>query len=373
MAHPVGPEPRRGTLGPVEQDRPLPRDRWTGRVAVRVRARRQLAELQRGGRHEAQAAVAAVAPDEPGDELVRRVREQLVGRRELRQATADTQHGHAVAQADGLVDVVGDEQDRLAEVGLQAQQLVLQLDAHHGVDRRERLVHEQHRRVTGQRAGHPDALLLAAGELRGPALRHRRVEADALEHLGRPGPGLLAREALEHRHRRHVVEHAAVRKEAGLLDDVADAATQQRRIALGDVLAGEQHRARRGLDHAVDGAQRGGLAAARGPHQHRDLTLAGGQRQRLQADGAVGEALSHVPELDHVRRPRDPPAATSRPPSRRVNLARPPDGRDRSRRAATTRCDGDHPAARVSGTIGPRRTSSVNASAGMARANNQPW
>ena len=46
----------------------------------------------------------------------------------------DPQHGHLVAELDGLVDVVGDEEDRLAELGLQAEELVLELLADDGVD-----------------------------------------------------------------------------------------------------------------------------------------------------------------------------------------------------------------------------------------------
>ena len=66
------------------------------------------------------------------------------------------------------------------------QELVLQLGAHDRVDRAERLVHQQHRRVGGEGAGHPDALLLAAAELRRVALGDRRAEPDEVEQLHRP-------------------------------------------------------------------------------------------------------------------------------------------------------------------------------------------
>ena len=122
---------------------------------------------------------------------------------------------------------MGDEDDGLAELALQAQELVLELLADHRVDRAERLVHEHHRRVGGERAGDPDALLLAAGELGGVALGEGRVEADPLEQLHR---ALRAPAVLSMPSRRgtvdDVVEDGAVGEEAGVLDDVADAAPQ---------------------------------------------------------------------------------------------------------------------------------------------------
>ena len=90
-----------------------------------------------------------------------------------------------VAERDRLVDVVGDEHDRLAQLALQPQELVLQRAAHDRVDGAERLVHQQHGRVGGERPGDADALLLAAGELARVAVGHRRVEADELEQLER--------------------------------------------------------------------------------------------------------------------------------------------------------------------------------------------
>ena len=72
----------------------------------------------------------------------------------------------------------------LRDLALEAQELVLQPGAGHGVDRAERLVHQQHRRVGGERAGDADALALPAGELRRVAVAVRAgFEADELEQL----------------------------------------------------------------------------------------------------------------------------------------------------------------------------------------------
>src|SRR3954454_10885649 len=74
-------------------------------------------------------------------------------------------HGYAVAEQNGLIDGVGDEDHGLALVRAlhQLQQLLLQDLAGLGIERREWLVHEQDGRVHRKRPYEPDALLHAAG------------------------------------------------------------------------------------------------------------------------------------------------------------------------------------------------------------------
>ena len=117
------------------------------------------------GGEEAQSAVPAVAAHEARDEAVGGPGQQLRGRGVLGEPPALAQYRDGVTDLDRLVDVVGDEQDRLAELALQPQQLLLQALADDGVDGAERLVHQQHGRVRGERARHADALLLPAGLL----------------------------------------------------------------------------------------------------------------------------------------------------------------------------------------------------------------
>jgi hypothetical protein len=54
-----------------------------------------------------------VVAQEAGDEVVGRFPQQLLGRPDLGDDAADLQQGDAVGQLDGLVDVVGHEDDRL--------------------------------------------------------------------------------------------------------------------------------------------------------------------------------------------------------------------------------------------------------------------
>ena len=127
-----------------------------------------------------------VGPDEVLDELVRRGHQQLLRRRVLGEDPALAQDRHPVAHLDRLVDVVGDEQDRLADLRLEAQELVLQALAVDRVDRAERLVHQHQRRIGRERARDADALALAAGQLRRVAVAQLGRRATSARAARRP-------------------------------------------------------------------------------------------------------------------------------------------------------------------------------------------
>ena len=93
------------------------------------------------------------------------MREQLLRRRELLEHAASREQRHAVAELDRLVDIVGDEHDRLAHHALEAQQLVLQAISGDRIDGPERLVHQQDVRVRPERSGDADALALSPAQL----------------------------------------------------------------------------------------------------------------------------------------------------------------------------------------------------------------
>ena len=106
---------------------------------------------------------------------------ELGGRRELLEATG-VHDADPVGDGERLLLVVGDEQGRGADLDLDAADLVAQLHAHLGVEGRQRLVEEQHRRLDRERPGQRDALLLAAGELVGVAVGVL-AEPDEVEHV----------------------------------------------------------------------------------------------------------------------------------------------------------------------------------------------
>ena len=116
----------------------------------------------------------------------------------------------------------------MRELLLQAQELVLQPLADDGVDRAERLVHEHHRRIGGQRPRDADALALAARQLAGIAVAiARRIQADQLQQL--VDARSRSRAASQPSSRGTTAMFSAiglVREQADLLDDVADAPPQ---------------------------------------------------------------------------------------------------------------------------------------------------
>ena len=171
--------------------------------------------------------------------------------------------------------------------------------AHDRVDRAERLVHQHHRRVGGQRPGDADPLLLAAGELGRVALGELRGQPDPLEQLHRRGPGLLLVLAQQQRDGGDVVDDGAVREQPGVLDDVADAAAQLGLVEAAGVLVVEHDPARGRLDHPVDHPQRRRLAAAGRPDEDGDLPGRRLERQRLDGHRAVGVLLADLVEPDH--------------------------------------------------------------------------
>ena len=83
-------------------------------------------QLELGDRAQRQAFEPAIRANEAGHEVGSRVGQQLRRRPELGQHAAHLQDRDEVAHLDRLVDVVGDEHDRLGQLLLEAQQLVLQ-------------------------------------------------------------------------------------------------------------------------------------------------------------------------------------------------------------------------------------------------------
>ena len=94
--------------------------------------------------------------------------------------------GDPVAQLDGLVDVVGDHDDRLAQLALQSEEELMQLAANDRIHRRERLIHEHDQRVGRERPCYAHPLLLPAGQLDGIAVRELPLQTDAVEQLRTP-------------------------------------------------------------------------------------------------------------------------------------------------------------------------------------------
>ena len=177
---------------------------------------------------------------------------------------------------------------------MQPDDLVLHVPADQRVERGERLVEEQQRRVAGQRPGEADALLHAAGELVGvgPLVA---PEADQLDDLGRLGPALLLAHAAHLEAIGDVVDHLAVRQEAEVLEDHRGVgAPQVAELALAgldDVVAVHHDLAGGRLDEPGQQPDQRGLPGAGEAHHDEDLAGRYVERHVLDADHAAGLLL----------------------------------------------------------------------------------
>jgi len=166
-----------------------------------------------------------------------------------------------IAEVERFVEVVGDEEDGFAKTRKQGAEHVLHFGAGERVERAEGLVHEEDGGVGGECAGKADALALTSGELvRIAAGEGGGIEPDGGEQFVTATVTFFAGTALGFEHDGDVALHGEVGEEAGLLDDVADAAAEGNEVPVTHGLAVDEDCAAGGLDHAVHGAEEGGLA-----------------------------------------------------------------------------------------------------------------
>ena len=232
-------------------------------------------------------------PDEAGDEDARRGGVDLLRRPDLLDLTA-AHDGDAVAHRQCLALVVGDEDERDADLTLDPLQLDLHRLAQLEVEGGQRFVEQQRARQVDERPGEGDALLLAPGELRRAAVGEL-AEADDVEHLERPAAHLVGGDLLGPQTEGDVVVHRHVREQRVLLEDGVD-------VALvgwdgGDVDTLEQHAAGRRAFEPGDHLQQRGLAAAGRAEQREELTPPDGEVGPFDGDEGA-ELLAHSVEHD---------------------------------------------------------------------------
>ena len=199
-------------------------------------------------------------------------------------------HDDLIGKRHRLVLVVGDEHGRR----LQALVQLAQLDAHQlaefGVERTQRLVHQERLRLAHDRAAQRDTLAVAAREP-ADARTEQVFDAQDARHFLDAAVDLGARQAFVAQRKLEVVAHAHVRVQREELEHHRDVALARPQV--GHVLAVERDAARVREFEAGDHAQRGRLAAARGAQQHDELAVF--ERQRRVAHGnEIGEALVQV-------------------------------------------------------------------------------
>jgi hypothetical protein len=200
----------------------------------------------------------------------------------------------AVGHRQRLLLVVRDVEEGDSDLLLERLQLDLQRLAELRVEGSERLVEEQHGRVEDERPSQSDALLLAAGELRGLAplvsreLHELERLSDALADLGlRPLRPLQAEG--------DVVEDVQVREEGVVLEDGVHVAVVRRRVR--DVGAVQENLTGGRLLEAGDHAQGRGLPAPGRPEQREELAARHVQVDAVDS-GHLGELLRQLAQFD---------------------------------------------------------------------------
>ena len=143
---------------------------------------------------------------------------------------AEVHDGDAVAHRQRLFLVVRDVHERGARARLDLLELELHLLAQLEVERAQRLVEQQGRRLVDERAREGDPLLLPAGELPGPALLHP-LEAHRAHRLRDASPHIVAADALDAQAERDVLEHVHVREQRVRLEHHVDVPLGRRHAA----------------------------------------------------------------------------------------------------------------------------------------------
>ena len=195
----------------------------------------------------------------------------------------------APGEIDGLVDVVGDEHHGAALAAPGREELVLQPHPRQGVERAERLVHQQDLGIDRIGAGDGAALLHAAGQgLRQRVGESREThEPDEMFGDATPlGPWLAGDLEPE----LDVPAHREPGKQCILLEDDATLGAGS-----AHVLAVDQDAAGGGQREAGRDIHRGRLAAARGADDGHELAVGDVEREAVERDEARAVGRDEVP------------------------------------------------------------------------------
>ena len=244
-----------------------------GRTRAAIRAEYRVGPL--GDRPGGQYTSAVDVRDEARDVVRGGIAEDLLGGADLLDPPVP-HHRDPIPQAHRLIEVVGDEQDRLPELALQVDELVLHLTADERVECGEGLVHEQDVGLGGQGPSQSDPLTHSAGELAGLVVRPA-LEPDHREGPLGPAPAVGTIDALDLQTVGGVLPHRPVREEGEVLEDHGHPpAADLAQLLLGDagqVLVVEGHVARGDREEPVHHSDQRGLAGPRQAHDDEDLAL----------------------------------------------------------------------------------------------------
>jgi len=140
---------------------------------------------------------------------------------------AGLEQDNARGEEQGFAQIVGDEDDGLAEAAGEGAEFALELGARDGIERAEGLVHQKDGRIGGESAGDTDALTLAAGKFAGAAMgEFAGFKADKLEHFIDASNGAGGIPVFQGGNKSDVFRDGEMGEEASVLNDVTDAAAE---------------------------------------------------------------------------------------------------------------------------------------------------
>jgi hypothetical protein len=126
-----------------------------------------------------------------------------------------------------FAQVVRDENDSFSKPTGERREFTLEFRARDGIERAERFIHQENRRIGRKRAGHADALTLAAGELAGVAVcKFRWIKSNEGQEFSNSNGSAATVPFFKGRHESNVLRDREVREEAGVLNNVPDAAPE---------------------------------------------------------------------------------------------------------------------------------------------------
>ena len=188
-------------------------------------------------------------------------------------------HHDPVGEKNGLVHVMGNHHDRVAELLVQGHDRILQMRPCEGIERTERLVEQENLRLHRKRAGNADALFHAAGDFRRPlvlGMRHLNETKVVHRPLMPFGAGFCARKHLVDCQPDIVVDREPGQQAVVLENDGAI------RPGLVDLTAFEDDAALRGRNKPGDNVQQRRLSAAGMPDDRDVFTLCNIKRDVLE-------------------------------------------------------------------------------------------
>ncbi len=136
-------------------------------------------------------------------------------------------------EKEGFAQIVGDEDDGLAEAARQGAEFALEFGASDGIEGAKGLVHQKNGRIGGEGASNADALALAAGKFAGTAMgKFARIEADEVEHFLDAGGDARGVPLSQSGNQGDIFCNGEVGEKTSVLDDVTDAAAEANEIPI---------------------------------------------------------------------------------------------------------------------------------------------